>query len=234
MSLPPFNTEDEVNVPEGIVTDDTDGEFGLEPQSFHTLSEDEIEIPTNEWKPVGVNDLNLFPPRVEQRLARDFVGSAEVPGSIEDIAIAKVGEQVTLQIAPLVSDAEAAQLAAEMARDETIVTVSPLADWTGTVTPAIADIQRKYLHRKLTGDVTLELPVAPSSVAWSVTLYTYQDEVGGRTLTIVDASTENSTPIVLSIAADAEDLVRIEWTGYKYLALLIAKDIGIPSEWESE
>ncbi|MFB9787888.1 hypothetical protein [Microbacterium testaceum] len=128
--------------------------------------------------------------------------------------------------------AETAKTAAEGARDETIVVAPDREDWAaGARTLTQAQTRSTYLKRRLTGNVTLSVNAGLASKAYSCTLELTQDTTGGRTLLLANVATPYGIPIALSSAANAVDIVRLEWNGARWAAYLGGTQLAIPSTW---
>lgn len=120
---------------------------------------------------------------------------------------------------------------AQAAAQETIVAVSPLADWSGAVTIPQAQSRSGYLRRRLTGNVVLTLGAGVAGQAYTCTLDLSQDTSGGRTLTIRGALTAYAVAITLSTAANARDVIHLMWTGAEWIAMAAAPSVAIPTSW---
>lgn len=125
-----------------------------------------------------------------------------------------------------------ARTGAENARDETIVAVnaSP-SDWTGAVALPQALTRSSFIRRRLTGHVTLTVSAGEAGRAYSCTLELVQDATGGRSIVFANVATAYGVPIPLSTAANAVDVVRLEWNGSLWRAFLAGQQLIIPTSW---
>ncbi|MEO2133392.1 hypothetical protein [Microbacterium sp.] len=128
--------------------------------------------------------------------------------------------------------AQTARTGAESARNETIVAVnnSP-AEWTGAVTLTANFTRSAYVRRRLTGNVTLTVSPGDTGRAYSCTLELTQDGTGGRSILFANVATPYGIAIPLSSAANAVDIVRLEWNGSRWAAFLGGAQLVIPTSW---
>ena len=115
-----------------------------------------------------------------------------------------------------VTAAQAAQTAAEAARDETIIATTASSDWTGAVSFANGNAtiaKSNWLKRQLTGNTTLTMGTGTANKAYTVTLEISQDATGGRTLAWSGVSWAYGVAPTMSTAASARDIYYLTWTG---------------------
>jgi hypothetical protein len=115
-----------------------------------------------------------------------------------------------------VTAAQAAQAAAEAARDETIIATTAQSDWTGAVSIAnghASIAKSNWMKRQLTGNTTLTMGTGTASKAYTVTIEVVQDATGGRTLAWSGVSWAYGVAPTMSTAAAARDIYYLTWTG---------------------
>ena len=121
--------------------------------------------------------------------------------------------------------------AAETARDETIVAVTALGNVSGTLALSQAQSRSTFLTATLTGNLTITLADGVPGQAYSCTLRLDQDSTGSRLLTITGALTAYGVAIVLSTAANARDVIRLEWDGEEWSAYMGGASMAVPTGW---
>jgi hypothetical protein len=133
--------------------------------------------------------------------------------------------------APSEEELEEIRDATLAARDETIVTTDSQVNITGTVNLSQSATKSKYLRRRLTGNVVLNLAAGESGKAYSCTLELQQDGTGNRTLTVANARTPYGIALPLSAQANSVDLIHALWNGSVWTVFLAGSQLGIPASW---
>jgi hypothetical protein len=116
---------------------------------------------------------------------------------------------------------------AKAARDEAIVTVSQLSNWTGLFSPPAADfLKPTWLKRRLTGNASVVVPAGAPGLAYTVTVEVMQDAVGGRVLDLSGVTWSHGLPPIVTTTANARDLYYLMWTGSMWIGTVGAQAVG--------
>lgn len=123
------------------------------------------------------------------------------------------------------------QSAAVAAPQFNTVPVATQGTWTGAVSLTQADTMGSYLRKQLTGNTTVTIASGVSGQAYNCTLELQQDATGSRTIILSGTRTAFGVAFTLSTAANAIDVIRLEWNGTFWTAYMAAQAIAVPTGW---
>lgn len=200
------------------------------------------------FDPVGSTTLKLPAHSFElpSGLSRDLSDLVKVPSSpgyglpqAEGAALRAAASAERSEAAAVdakAAAAGAAQAAATEAAQRTAESFATLLEQRGTVSGALdlSSIDKNALvHLTLTGNVTsVALPAAPLP-GRIITLVIKQDATGGRTIKLpgVALAWGASSDVVLSLAANSVDVLHVMWDGVRWVCLVAAQQVAIPTNW---
>lgn len=109
--------------------------------------------------------------------------------------------------------------------------VASQTTWTGAVSLTQAETMGNYIKKQLTGNTTVTVAAGISGQTYSCTLELQQDATGSRTIILSGVKTSFGVAFTLSTAANAIDIIRLEWNGASWTAFMAAQATAVPSGW---